>query len=90
MLYPGFYFCLACATPYKSVESVLPRPKPVEPTEGMLIARRAPHVWPLFWTYLGVVVGTFLLCTFLAAGDRPDLAMFLQDAALFVATCVFA
>ena len=59
----GYYFCLRCATPHATVESVLPAVYVAPPTEGERIARQAPHAWPLFWTYLGVVLGVgIMLC----------------------------
>jgi len=89
-LFPGFYFCVTCATPYKDVESVLPPVRLERPTDGQLIAMKAPHVWPLFWTYVAVVVGTAVVCFVLFRTDRPDLTLLVQMAALFVTTCIFA
>ncbi len=89
-LNPAFYFCLACATPYKQVETVLPRPMPKMLTDGKLIEKKAPHVWPLFWTYLGVVIGAGVICFFAFGADRPDLQIFVQTAILLVTTCIFA
>lgn len=87
---PRFYFCLSCATPYTHADSVLPRMPPPRLTDGMRIAARAPMVAPLFWTYLSVLVGTYVLSWILFAEDRPDLHLFLADGAILVTTCVFA
>ncbi len=89
-LQANFYFCLACATPYKSIESVLPDIRPAPPTEGELILKKAPHVWPLFWTFLGVVVGSAVLCFTLMGPEQLVLTMIVQTVALFVTTCIFA
>lgn len=56
-LLPHLYFCPVCATPYKNPESVLTPIRPAAPSEAQLIQIKVPQVWPLFWTYLGVVVG---------------------------------
>ena len=89
-LNPMFYFCLACATPYKAVEAVIPPHRPRRLAAEELIAIKAPRVWPLFWTYLGVILAVFILGEMLFVEDRPDLKLFFADAALFITTCVFA
>jgi membrane protease YdiL (CAAX protease family) len=86
----NFYFCLGCATPYKALSSVLTdvRPKPL--TEGMLISKKAPYLWPMFWTYVAVVVGTAVLCYLLFRDGRPAFTIIFQTITLFVTTCIFA
>ncbi len=86
----NYYFCLSCATPYKSVESVLPPARPAPPTTGFLIAKKAPHVMPLFWTYVAVVVGTALFSFFVFGERQLELVLIFQTLAVFVTTCVFA
>ena len=85
-----YYFCLHCATPYKSVEAVLPLVRVAQPTEADLVRRKAPHVWPLFWTYVAVVVGTAVLCYALFQEREPALKLAIMSVALFVTTCIFA
>lgn len=87
---PAFYFCLSCATPYKSAESVLPRPRPRRLTEGELIRLKAPEAMPLFWTFFSVVVFTALLSFLLFGHERPDLALILNAVTLTITTCVFS
>jgi membrane protease YdiL (CAAX protease family) len=88
-LYSEFYFCLSCATPYKQPESVLPPVRLAPLTEEELIQRKAPHVAPLFWTYMGVVVGSAIL-GFVAFGQgSEDYTVILGTAAMFVTTCIF-
>ncbi len=87
---PLFYFCLKCATPYKSVEAVLPRERPAPLTEGELIEKKAPHVWPIFWTYLAVVVATGIIGAIAFQRERLDLVVLFQLATIFITTCVFA
>jgi len=87
---PLFYFCLQCATPYKDVEAVLPLARPARLTEGELIAKKAPHVAPIFWTYLAVVVATALLAFFLFGGQRLDLAILFQTGMMLATTCILA
>ena len=86
----GYYFCLSCATPYKNAESVLPRMLPYSPTDGVLIAKKAPRVAPLFWTYFAVVVAAAVINLVFFEDTRPDLGLILQSALLFVTTCIFA
>lgn len=89
-LVPHFYFCLACATPYKSPDSVLP-PLTVRPlSEGMLIATKAPHVWPLFWTYLAVVLAVGIGGYLIFGHARWDITIIVQTVVLFAATSVWA
>ena len=87
---PLFYFCTHCATPYKAVEAVLPHARPVRLTEGELIEMKAPHVAPMFWTYVAVVVGTAVFSMQVFTYRRPDLALIFQTTAIFITTCVFA
>ncbi len=89
-LEPGYYFCLTCATPYKAVESVLPRPRPAYLSDGRLIAKKAPHVATLFWTYFAVVVGAAVIGFVLFRADEPALMLVLQAGCLFITTCIFA
>jgi len=89
-LAPGYYFCLNCATPYATVESVLPPVYIAPPTESEQIERRAPHAWPMFWTYVGVLLVTGIL-NFLAFGEEQiGYAIFLSSAAMLVTTFIFA
>jgi membrane protease YdiL (CAAX protease family) len=89
-LNPGFYFCVCCATPYKSQDTVLPIVRPPDPTIEMLVQRKAPNVLPLFWTYLGVVIGVAILNTFLSLTGHEELALVIGSAAMFITTCIFA
>ena len=87
---PFFYFCTRCATPYKSVGSVLPALRVLPPTEGELVSKRAPHVKTVFYTYLAVVVATAVIGYVAFEEERPDVLLFFQMGALFVTTCIFA
>ncbi len=87
---PIFYFCTTCAMPYKSAESVVSPSRPMQLTMGNLIARKAPGVPTLFWTYFSVIVAVSVLGQTLFPHDRPDLVLLLQTIVLFVVTCVFA
>ncbi len=86
----GYYFCLNCATPYQTVESVLPAVYVAPPSEDELIRRRAPHAWPLFWTYFGVVVAVAFICYFAFGPEQCVWGTIFASVALFVTTCVFA
>ena len=87
---PFYYFCTTCATPYTSVDSVLPSLVVTAPTEGELIRKKAPHVATLFWVYVTVVVTVAVLNYVLFENSRPDIAIFVQMTVLFVVTCVFS
>lgn len=87
-LVSAFYFCLGCGAPYKNIESVLSRPVPRAMTEGIAIARLAPRVWPLFWTYVIVVVSTSVLA-FVLFQNKP-LSLYFVSAALTITTIVYA
>jgi membrane protease YdiL (CAAX protease family) len=87
-LHPNFYFCLACATPYQGVEAVLPVPVPPYLSDGQLIARKAPGVWPLFWTYCGVILGSWILALAFRR-DQQAIALVISSLAMLVATLVF-
>jgi len=56
----SFYFCLSCATPYKSVSDVIGPYIPPEPTETELIRQKAPNVWRVFWAYAIVLFGVLV------------------------------
>ena len=86
----GFYFCLTCATPYKSVETLLPVVPKVYEGEGTLIARKAPHVWSVFWTYFAVVLGVGFMGFFVFGEKRQDMGLLVGSAAIFITTAIFA
>jgi uncharacterized protein len=88
-LYGEFYFCLSCATPYKRHDLVLPPVRLAPVPESELIQRKAPHVWPLFWSYMGVVVGAAIVSFFLFGQGQEAFAIILGTAALFVTTSIF-
>lgn len=87
-LNPRYYFCVRCATPYKEPESVLTKVRPERLTDGELVAKKAPMVAPVFWTYFSVVVGGSILSYFLFGEERMALRLFLMDFALLVTTFV--
>ena len=87
-LHPLLYFCPACATPYKSPETVVTPYIPRKLTDGELVERDAPHVANLFWTYLAVVIGVSIFSYLLLGENRLDLHLLFNDGAIFVTTCV--
>lgn len=64
--------------------------QPLHLTTEMLVARKAPGVSTLFWTYFAVVVGASVAGHYLFPQERHDLVVFLQTVALFITTCIFA
>ena len=89
-LVPEFYFCLRCATPHRSVESVLPAAYVARPTAEQLIQRKAPHVWPMFFTFMGVIVSVGIICYLAFGEESPELSLIVQTAALSIVTFVYA
>ena len=89
-LVEGYYFCVRCATPHAKVESVLPAVYVAPPSEGERIVRQAPHAWPLFWTYLGVILFSSFVCLLAFREDGHAYGIIFSSAAMFITTCVFA
>lgn len=84
-----YYFCLACGTPYKSMETVVTPARPRELTDEELVWLKVPQVATLFWTYLIVVISVGIFSFFLLREDRLDIHILLNEAAIFVTTCYF-
>jgi membrane protease YdiL (CAAX protease family) len=89
-LNPRCYFCLACATPYKDEALVLPTVHEAAPTEGELIAQRAPAVLPIFWTYFCLVVASAVGGYVLFRGGHDELVLIFEIVLLFLVTAVLA
>lgn len=87
---PRYYFCRRCATPYQDVDAVLPAAVPTPLTERQLIRRKAPHVWPMFWTYVAVVLGSAVMGLIFYGIVPPDLLLLWQVGLLALTTAVFA
>lgn len=90
LLHPAVYFCLGCGTPYKDSSLVVSKPLPPVMDESDLIRAKAPHVWTLFWSYVGVLVFFSMLTMALFQEDRPDLQLIVMEIALLVTTCIWA
>lgn len=87
---PRFYFCQRCATPYQDAEAVLPAATPLPLSERQLIHRKAPHVWPMFWTYVAVVLGSAVMGLVLHGLIGSGLLLLVQVALLALTTALFA
>jgi membrane protease YdiL (CAAX protease family) len=88
-LSPFYYFCLACGTPYKSLDSVVTPSRPRELTSEELVRLKAPQVATLFCTYFSVVVGVSVFSALVFREERLDLHLFLNEIAILATTCVF-
>ncbi len=89
-LSPALYFCPACATPYKHFETVLPAATPMPLSMGDAVGKKAPHVMPLFWTYVGTLTVGIIISLLLFEYDRGQMAELLMTAMMLVVTGVFA
>jgi len=85
-----YYFCTSCGTPYKDVNTVLSADIPRQLTESELIRLKAPNVWPLFWTYVCVLIVGGIISAFLYLNDEPMWGLIINLGALFITTCVFS
>lgn len=83
-----FYFCLACGTPYRAVDSVLSPLRPRILTGEELVEIKAPHVAGVFWTYFATMIGTAVLAHLAFNEDRPDLQLFVAELITAVVTLV--
>jgi membrane protease YdiL (CAAX protease family) len=84
-----YYFCLACGTPYKSLETVITPARPRELTGEELVRMKSPQVATVFWTYFAVVVGVGVFSLLVFREERLGLQLFLNEIAILATTCVF-
>jgi uncharacterized protein len=84
-----YYFCLACGTPYKSVEAVITPARPRQLTGEELVRMKAPQVRMVFWTYFATVFGVGLFSFVLFREENPPLQLFLSELAILSVTCFF-
>jgi len=84
-----FYFCLACGTPYKAINSVVAPLRPRVLTDGELVERKVPHLWALFWSYFGTLVAVALVTALAFREERQDLQILVGDVMLLLLTCVW-
>lgn len=87
---PNFYFCTTCGTPYQSEDVVLPRVFRIRLTTEQRIAKAAPQVGRLFWTYFCVVVGGSIVAHVLIGDDHPAIVLLFLDTILLATTVFFA
>lgn len=88
ILYPSFYFCLKCATPYKSIESVVAPVQPIKLSESELIKQKVPNVWRVFWTYAVVLFVSILAYAFLFSGENELAYGIIFTSLAFLATTI--
>ncbi len=88
-LNPAFYFCIVCATPYKTIDDVV-IPISTAVVESELIRKKAPHVWQVFWTYV-VVLFVALLCNILLFSEEDQITNYFIFASILISitTIVF-
>jgi len=84
-----FYFCLACGTPFQSIDAVVAPLRPRELTDGERVERKAPQVHTLFWSYFGLLIGVFVVTGLVFREERVDLQLLVADVALLALTCIW-
>ncbi|MEX1016824.1 MAG: type II CAAX endopeptidase family protein [Phycisphaeraceae bacterium] len=89
-LHAAYYFCPGCSKPYKSIESVLPRRRPVQLSDEARIASKVPQLWTVTLAFTGVALAASWIPAILFSHHRPDLALFVATVAIAMATAVFA
>ncbi len=89
-LNPAVYFCLQCAMPYKQIAAVLPPAAAPWLGKDTLIRLKAPHVWPLFWTYFAVVLGVAIVCHLAFGPNEYAFTWVATGLAMLITTCIFA
>jgi membrane protease YdiL (CAAX protease family) len=89
-LHPGVYFCLVCATPYRSIEEVITPARPREMSDGERITLKAPHVWMLFWTYCLIMLGSWVIGYCVYQEVMNPLYLILASVGFVVATGIFS
>lgn len=70
----AFYFCHVCATPYKPIEAITGQNRQMPKVESELIREKAPHVWPVFWTYACLIFVVSMIHTLL--DEQPDAKLY--------------
>lgn len=88
-LHGAVYFCLVCASPYQHPDKVVPAARPLELSEGQLVRKKAPQVWTLFFTYMGVLIASAILGLLIFGKDQEGMQMLLGSVLLFITTLVF-
>jgi hypothetical protein len=63
---------------------------PVRLTEGDLVRQKAPAVWPMFWTYVAVIVASSLVAEFVFGKDDVFPALVFAMLSVFVVTCIYS
>ncbi|MFP4355225.1 MAG: CPBP family intramembrane glutamic endopeptidase [Phycisphaerae bacterium] len=85
-----FYFCPVCATPFRSIETVVTPFKPQELTDSQRIERNVPQVKVVFTAVAATVVLSAMASFLLFQGGRPDLQLIFETVALGGVTFVLA
>jgi uncharacterized protein len=84
-----YYFCLACGTPYKPIDTTLTPARPRQLSDEELVRMKAPQVATLFWSYFSVVIGVGIFTALFFREERPDLHLLLNETAILITTCIF-
>jgi membrane protease YdiL (CAAX protease family) len=89
---PFFYFCMQCATPYKQVETIVGRVRPITMGDEERVKTMVPQVWTLFGTYGAVIIGAALVALGIsgATGKGPETFLITGSLAITITTAIFA
>ena len=91
-LSPFYYFCLQCATPYKPIEALVGRSRPMPMGDDTRIATMAPQAWTLFGTYGLVIIAAALVAMGISGATGLGESTFIVTGSLavMVTTLIFA
>ncbi|MFO7821133.1 MAG: type II CAAX endopeptidase family protein [Lentisphaeria bacterium] len=88
-LNPLYYFCTACATPYKHPDLAVSRPAlPAVASDSEILLEKVPQAKHLFFSYLGVVA--IIWCMLLIFDLPRDHGLWLSNLGLLIVTLFFA
>lgn len=89
-LNPAYYFCPACATPFQSVELLLPEERPAWESAETIVRKRAPQAMRVFWAF-AVTIFISALVSFSAFGEGQNLGGYVVSSILVaLTTCVLS
>lgn len=87
---PETYFCRTCSAMLQDPQRFFPPTRPPTPTIEQKVARHAPRVMPIFWAYMGALVGIGVTVELIEGVMPPHVAIVVASAVLLVLTAWFS